>query len=59
VNTAGYALGAPLISACYDIFGSYNAGFFVGAVLMVFVTIGINIVISYAHRLRKRIEVQN
>ncbi len=59
VNTAGYALGAPLINACYDVFGSYNAGFFVGAVLMVFVTIGINIVISYAHRLRKRIEVQN
>ncbi len=59
VNTAGYALGAPLINACYDIFGSYKNGFIIGAVLMTAVIIGINIVISHAHNLRKKLEIQD
>lgn len=54
VNTAGYALGSPLINMCYDIFGSYTPGFFVGAVLMTLVTVGIQTVITLAGRERKR-----
>lgn len=58
VNTAGYALGAPLINMCFDVFGEYTPGFYVGAVLMLFVTIGINVVISLAHHTRKNNEAQ-
>ncbi len=56
VNTAGYALGAPLINWCFDKFGSYTPGFYVGALLMFLVTVGINVVIFMAHRIRKQIE---
>lgn len=58
VNTAGYALGAPLINWCFDAFGSYTPGFYVGAALMVAVTIGIQIVISLAAKARKEAEAE-
>lgn len=55
VNTAGYALGAPLINLCFDTFGSYTPGFYVGAALMLAVTVGIQIVITLANIEKKKI----
>ena len=34
VNTAGYALGAPIINLCYDLTGSYLPAFFTSGALM-------------------------
>ena len=50
LNTAGYALGTPAINLCYDVFGSYNAGFFAGGIIMLFVTICMQLVISVAQK---------
>ena len=53
INTAGYALGSPLINLCFDKFGSYKPGFYAGAALMVLVIVGINVAISLAHNQKK------
>lgn len=54
VNTAGYAVGTPLINLCYDKFGSYSFAFVVCAVLMLAVIIAMQFCISSAHKLRKQ-----
>ena len=54
VNTAGYAVGTPLINLCYDKFGSYAFAFVVCAVLMLAVIIAMQFCISSAHKLRKQ-----
>ena len=56
VNTAGYALGAPMINFVFDKFGSYNPGFILCAVVMVGVIIAMQFVISTAHRYQKQAE---
>ena len=56
VNTAGYALGSPLINLCFDGFGSYTPGFFAAAALMLAVTIGIQIAITLAAKAKKEAE---
>lgn len=56
VNTAGYAVGAPLINLVFDITGSYASGFVFCAVLMVVVVVSLQFVISTAHRKQKEIE---
>ncbi len=35
VNTAGYAVGAPVANLCFDIFGTYNPALYISCVLMV------------------------
>ena len=52
VNTAGYALGTPLVNLGYDLTGSYKTVLLLTALIMLLVTIGIQFVISAAHRLR-------
>ena len=59
VNTAGYALGAPLINMCFDVFGSYTPGFFAGSALMLLVTIGIQLAITLANVAKKQIASEN
>lgn len=54
VNTAGYAVGTPLINLCYDKFGSYSYAFVVCAVLMLAVIIAMQFCISSAHKLKKQ-----
>ncbi|MBQ4517488.1 MAG: MFS transporter [Clostridia bacterium] len=54
-NTAGYALGAPLINACYDLFNSYTVGFYACSVVMVINIVALQLVISAAHRKRKEV----
>ena len=54
-NTAGYALGAPLINACYDLFNSYTVGFYACSIVMVINIVALQFVISAAHRKRKEV----
>lgn len=35
VNTAGYAVGAPIANLCYDVTGSYNAFLYISCILIV------------------------
>ncbi|MBQ7036718.1 MAG: MFS transporter [Clostridia bacterium] len=55
-NTAGYAVGAPMINFIFDKFGSYNPGFILCAILMLGVIIAVQILISAAHRYQREAE---
>ena len=56
VNTAGFAVGAPIANFCFDTFGSYNIALYVSGGLMILVTIGMQFVTNAAKRQRKLIE---
>lgn len=56
VNTVGFALGAPIINGCYDIFGSYRNGFVFFGIIMIVVFAGFQFVISAARKERKKQE---
>ncbi len=56
VNTAGFALGAPIINGFYDAFGSYKYGYIMFAIFMFIVLVGFQFVISAAHKERKKLE---
>lgn len=55
VNTMGFALGSPVINFIYDQLGSYKMAFLACGILMIFVTIIMQFVITKAHKLRKEI----
>lgn len=55
-STAGFAVGSPFGNVCYDIFGSYNLAFAVFGVMLIFVTVTMQYVLSAANRDRKIIE---
>ena len=55
VNTAGYALGAPLASLCKDITGSYEFSLWLGAGLMFLLIILIQFVINASNKERKAV----
>lgn len=55
VNTAGYALGAPISNLCFDLTGSYNVALYVSCVLMLGVIVTMNMVITSANRQRKSV----
>ncbi len=57
-NTAGYAIGTPAINLVYDMTGSYAIGFLLCAIVMVFVIVGLQVVITAAHRKQKEIEAR-
>ncbi len=59
VNTAGYAVGAPMINIIFDKFGSYNPGFILCAVLMTGIIISMQFIISTAHSYQKKAEAEN
>lgn len=56
VNTAGYALGAPMANLCYDLFGTYNLALYISAGLMVITTIIMQFVITSAKKERTGLE---
>ena len=56
VNTAGYALGSPLMGFVFDICNSYEYAFYAGAVLMLITAIIMQFVITSANKEKKRIE---
>lgn len=52
INTAGYAVGAPLMNLTYDVLGSYRTSFFISAVLMLLVGIALQFVLINAKKER-------
>lgn len=56
VCTAGFALGAPILNACYDALGSYNSAFYVFAGIMAVVVVALQFVITSAKRIKEEIE---
>ena len=56
VNTAGYAVGAPVINFIYDMTGSYASGFVLCACVMLAVIVALQFVINAAHKKQKEIE---
>ena len=56
VNTAGYALGSPLMGFVFDIFGSYVPAFYAGSGLMFITVVIMQFVITSANKEKKRIE---
>ena len=56
VNTAGYAVGAPVINLCYDLTGSYNVGLYIGCGLMLAVLVAMQFVISTANKEHQKAE---
>lgn len=58
VNTAGYALGAPVANLCYDITGTYNIALYISCGLMFLVMLAMQFVISAAKREKKLVSEQ-
>ena len=56
VNTAGYAIGAPLMNICYDLTESYTPALFAVGAVMTAIFVLLQFVITAAHRERRRIE---
>lgn len=56
VNTAGYAVGAPLLNLCFDITGNYNIGLYASCAVMAIVFISMNLTLNAAKRHRREIE---
>jgi MFS family permease len=55
LNTAGYAVGAPVMNWCYDLFGTYVPFIWCCVGIMGVVTVIYQIVISSAAKQRKAI----
>ena len=53
VNTAGYALGAPITNICYDLTGSYNTAFYIAGGLMMLVTIAMQFIINASNKYKQ------
>lgn len=58
VNTAGYAVGSPMMNLCYDIFGSYAPALFLVASIMTAVFVLLQVVITLSHREQRKVELQ-
>ena len=56
VNTMGYAVSAPLMNLCYDIFGSYAPILVASGIVMTIVLVLLQYVISAAHKESKNAE---
>ncbi|MBQ2696061.1 MAG: MFS transporter [Clostridia bacterium] len=54
-SCAGFALGSPFGNFCFDIFGDYTIAFLIFGVMMIFVTVSMQFVLSTANRDRKKI----
>ena len=50
INTAGYAVGAPLINTVFDLTGTYRPALFVCGGIMLFVTVTLQFVLNAANR---------
>lgn len=56
VNTAGYAVSAPVMNLCYDVLGSYVPALAVSVAIMIGVFIILQFVITAAHKEQKKLE---
>ena len=57
-NTAGYALGSPLVNWCYDLCGSYKPMLLIYGGIMVLITIGFQFILNAAKKEREAVEAQ-
>lgn len=55
VNTAGYALGSPLVNLGFDLTGSYRGVLLISAGIMLAVTVCMQLVITATHKLRNNL----
>jgi len=55
INTAGYAVGTPVVNIVFDKFGTYKPILFICAGIMVCVTIVFQFILTAAHKERDRI----
>ena len=55
INTAGYAVGAPLINTVFDLTGSYRPALYICAGIMTFVMVTLQFVLNAANREKKKI----
>ena len=58
VNTAGYALGSPIMNLSSDIFGSYVPALILVGSIMTAVLILLQFVISAAHKEQRKVEAE-
>lgn len=56
INTAGYALGAPLMNLCYDVFGSYSFALTLSGIVGIGIAVLLQFIVSSGNRERKRAE---
>jgi predicted MFS family arabinose efflux permease len=56
INTAGYALGAPITNLCYDLTNSYNFAIYVSCGLMLVAVIALQYVFRASKNQRKSVE---
>lgn len=59
VNTAGYAIGAPLMNWSFDKFGTYKPMYFICSAIMLVVVIVFQFVLNAANREKRRIIAEN
>ncbi len=59
ICTAGFALGAPILNMCFDMFGSYNPAFYVFASIMAVVVVLLQFVIASARKIKEQVEKEN
>ena len=50
VNTAGYAVGSPVVNLCYDLTGSYNTALYISCGVILAVLVTMQFIISAANR---------
>ena len=55
VNTAGYALGAPLAGFVFDLMGSYRPTFVVGSVIFAVLVVIVQFTLNAANRMKDRV----
>jgi len=55
VNTAGYAVGSPVMNLCYDVFDSYVPALILVGCIMTGVLVLLQFVISAAHKEQERV----
>lgn len=55
VNTAGYAVGAPVMNISYDVFGSYTPALILVASIMCVMLILLQFVITASHKEQRRV----
>ncbi len=56
VNTAGYAVGAPVANLCYDITGSYNILLYMSCIIILLISFTMQFAINKAQKDRKATE---
>lgn len=55
INTAGYAVGTPIVNWCFDSFGSYRPAFIASGIVMLIVAVSLQFVFKAAEKEKNRI----